>query len=140
MIRIQPFSSKRNRGARKRRRGAELLEFALVLPIFLMLLLGMLEFATLFFVRHSMLHAAREAARSYSINEFNDIETQQLATDILAGINANFTVEVSPQASADVERWVEISIPIGEASLGDPLSVLGSQDLTVRVTMRREEE
>jgi Flp pilus assembly protein TadG len=137
---LRRFRSKRSCDARKRRSGAALLEFALVLPIFLLLLLGMLEFSTLFFVRHTMLHAAREAARSYSINEFNSTESEQLAADSLAGINANFTVEASPQESADVERWVEIRVPIGEASLGDPLSVLGVQDLTVRVTMRREEK
>jgi Flp pilus assembly protein TadG len=124
---------------RVERRGAALLELALTLPIFLLLLLGIIEFATVFFVRHAMLNAASEATRSYAINESTAGEAEQLALDLLSGVNATFSATSSPQSDTALERWVEVSVPASEASLGDPLNVLGGGNITVRVTMRREE-
>jgi Flp pilus assembly protein TadG len=49
--------------ARRRREGAAALEFALVLPLFTVLLLGMIDFGHLFFVVNTMTNAAREGAR-----------------------------------------------------------------------------
>lgn len=124
---------------RVKRTGAALLELALTLPIFLLMLLGILEFASVFFVRHAMLNAASEATRSYAINESTSGEAEQLALDGLSGLNATFSVTTSPDSDTALERWVEVSVPVSEASLGDPLNVLGGDSLTVRVTMRREE-
>ena len=121
------------------RKGTVLLEFALTIPIFLLMLLGIMEFASVFFVRHAMLNAASEACRSYAINESTASEAEELAINRLAGVNATFTATASPQADAALDRWVEVSVPVSEASLGDPLNVLSSSDMTVRVTMRREE-
>src|SRR4029077_864938 len=47
-----------------RHRGAEVLEAALVLPIVLSLIFGMVEFAFYFHVEHTIEAAAREAART----------------------------------------------------------------------------
>ena len=121
------------------RKGSTLLEFALTLPFFLLMLLGIMEFASLFFVRHAMLNAAREASRSYAISVSTAADAEQLALDQLAGVNVSFSAAASPESDTGVERWVEVSVPIDEAALGDPLSVLDGSDLTVRVTMRREE-
>lgn len=123
----------------KSRKASILVEFGLTVPIFFLFTLGIMEFAFLFFIQHSMLNSARDAARSYAIRELNATETQQLALDSLSLINVNFTVQVSPQDDSGVERWVEISAPISEASLGDPLNIFSGEDLIVRVEMRREE-
>ncbi|MFF0989900.1 TadE/TadG family type IV pilus assembly protein [Kocuria nitroreducens] len=48
-------------------RGAAAVEFALVVPILLTLLLGVIEFGHFFNVQISATHAAREAARTMSI-------------------------------------------------------------------------
>ncbi|MDH4117620.1 MAG: pilus assembly protein [Acidimicrobiia bacterium] len=45
-------------------RGASLIEFALVLPVLLMLLVGIVSTARAWNVRNTLEHAAREAARS----------------------------------------------------------------------------
>jgi Flp pilus assembly protein TadG len=116
-----------------------LLEFALVLPIFLLLLLGIMEFSSVFFVRHAMLNAAREAARSYAIQEFTAGDAEQLALDLLSGTSLDYIVTASPQTDTGVERWVEVTVPTSDAALGDPLGLFGGGDLQVRVTMRREE-
>jgi len=53
-----------NSRTKNRRRGAEVLEAALVLPIVLSLIFGMVEFAYYFHVEHTIEAAAREAART----------------------------------------------------------------------------
>lgn len=135
-------SSVRREGGvnQNQRSGSALLEFALALPVLLFVLLGIMEFASVFFVRHAILHAAREASRSYAIGESTQAEAESLALSQLSAIGADFGASASPQSDSSVERWVEVSLPISQAALGDPLNVLGTSDLTVRVTMRREEE
>ena len=48
---------------RARRRGQALVEFALVIPIFLLILAGILDFGVLLFSRMTVINAAREGAR-----------------------------------------------------------------------------
>jgi Flp pilus assembly protein TadG len=57
---------RRRRGAREK--GAVAVEFALVLPIFLGLVLGIAEFGRAFNVQVSLSEAAREAARYAAVN------------------------------------------------------------------------
>src|SRR5437762_1778662 len=54
-------------------RGAEILEAALVLPIVLSLIFGMVEFAYYFHVEHTIEAAAREAARTACV--VNNVST-----------------------------------------------------------------
>src|SRR5437867_13112255 len=55
------------RKAARPHRGAEILEAALVLPIVLSLIFGMVEFAYYFHVQHTVQAAAREAARTAAV-------------------------------------------------------------------------
>ena len=57
-----PSHLPRPSGSRRRRRGQSLVEFALVLPIFVSLLMGMIEFAFVFNATLSVNYAARDAA------------------------------------------------------------------------------
>lgn len=129
---------KQNSAMIAKRSGAALLEFAFTLPIFILLLLGVMEFASFFFTRNIMLHAARDAARSYAVGSLTAAEARARATELLP--NQNFRASTSPSSSTEPDRWVEISIPVEDAALGDPLNVLGQSNLVVRVTMRREDQ
>ena len=51
------------RSRRERSRGQAMVEFALILPLFLILLMGMLEFGIVFDHRNAMAYAVREGAR-----------------------------------------------------------------------------
>lgn len=57
-----PSHLPRPSGSRRRGRGQSLVEFALVLPIFVALLMGMIEFAFVFNATLSVNYAARDAA------------------------------------------------------------------------------
>ena len=51
-----------------RERGAAAVEFALVLPVLVLMLLGLIEFSILFNTQISLTNAAREGARSMAIH------------------------------------------------------------------------
>jgi len=53
---------------RWRDRGAAAVEFALVMPLLVMILLGIMEFGYAFFIQASVAGAARAGVRSYAIN------------------------------------------------------------------------
>lgn len=55
--------------AEDRDRGAALVEFALILPILLILLLGIIDFGLYFYNDLQLTHAARDAARRASVND-----------------------------------------------------------------------
>lgn len=55
---------RRSRWLRKRRRGQALVEFALIVPMFLMLVLGVYEFGRAWHVYQTITDAARDAART----------------------------------------------------------------------------
>lgn len=52
---------------RRRTRGQSLVEFALVVPIFLLLLCGILDFGVVLYSRMTVINAAREAARAATL-------------------------------------------------------------------------
>jgi len=63
-VRIRLNRTKLSRREGTDQRGASAVEFALVLPIFLLLLFGIIQYGTIFLVRNQMIDAASDAARS----------------------------------------------------------------------------
>jgi len=61
-----PRGGLRSRGWRER--GAAAVEFALVLPVLLIILLGIIDFGIYFYNDLQLTHAARDAARELSVN------------------------------------------------------------------------
>lgn len=81
--------------------GAELLEFALALPLILVMVVGLLDFATAYNLRQKLANAAREGARLGSSQNSADITTsspnsvQSIKDDVTtylldAGVNTSF--------------------------------------------------
>lgn len=124
---------------RRNRKGGALLEYAMVLPLFLVTTLAIVEFATVLFVRHAMLNAARDATRSFAVHALDSNGAIDLASQRLPAVGINFSITATSDGDSGVDRWVQISAPFSEASLGDPLGLLGGGNLTVRVTMRSED-
>lgn len=90
-----------NRG-RLRRRGAEVLEAALVLPIVLSLTFGAVEFGYFFFLQHNLQAAAREGARAGAVYGATDADATAKATAFLqnASLDASkFTISVGHPGS-----------------------------------------
>ena len=129
---------------RRRRRGATIVETAITLPVFLLILLGIIEFGATFFARHNMVHAARVGARHLSLGAGTEADSEQAARDLLTSMGIIFpslSVSVTgPTGPDDHDCTCTVSVLASEASLGDPLSLMGSDVITVRVVMRDERE
>jgi len=117
-----------------------MIEMAFVLPGLLILILGIMEFGSIFFIHNNMLFAAREAVRAYAVGDVDSAGAKVIAEDKLPPYaNINYTVKVSPDNATNRERWVEVSCPMSQAAIVDPLGIVsGAQPLTVRVYMRQE--
>jgi Flp pilus assembly protein TadG len=84
---------------RWRDRGAAAVEFALVMPLLVMILLGIMEFGYAFFIQAQVAGAARVGVRSYAIN-WKTTTAQDTAAQNTAIAIAKSEVPVPGDASA----------------------------------------
>lgn len=107
------------RKGRKLRRGAVAVELAVVSPVMLAMVFGIIEFGWLFTVRHTMVNAAREGARigvlqGVTVGDIEDRVREYLEPMGLAG-KAN--IDVTEATLADPTVTVVVSVPQEEVSL-----------------------
>jgi Flp pilus assembly protein TadG len=109
-------------------RGAVATEFALVVPILLALVAGIVEFSHAYNLQISVTQAAREAAREMAI-ENDQVAAAAAATAGAPGLNSgNFTYSFSPGAcSADENMTVTITYPAATLTgiFGNTFTVTG---------------
>lgn len=103
-------------GASRRERGAAAVEFALVAPILLALVGGIVEFSHAYNLQISVTQAAREAARNMAIHN-NQALARTAALTGAPGLNpAAFTFAFSPGACAE-DLTANVTITYTERSL-----------------------
>lgn len=111
-------SNKTNqRRFRRERRGATLVEFAIVAPVFFLILLASIEFSRINVMRHSADHAAYEAARAAMVPGATAGEAVAVATDILRIVGANgASIDINPAVIDETvdEITVNIDIPLSQ--------------------------
>lgn len=125
----------------RRRRGAALVEFALVLMFLVLILLGIMDLGYVFFVQHNMVHAARDAARVIAVRDGVPGQGIQAAKDRLDGIPLTFNIDVQmPGGNGNGngnpnnnDVTVVITTPLNAASFG-----LLSGTMRAEATMRLE--
>ena len=125
------------RASRRWKRGLATVETAIVMPVMVVLVLGTIEFGSIFFVRNMMVHAASDAARMLSLPGGNIDDARLLAQSRLEGLGAEFMVTATEQPSSfngDTEVTVRISVPGSAISLG----LYSFSDVVVSVTLRKE--
>lgn len=133
------------------RRGAALVEMAIVLPVFVTIMLGMIEFGRALMVGQLITNAAREGARLAVLNGSVNTEVDTTVKTFLQGAanvaQADITVaitvsnaaaanQLSATASGDVVT-VRVSIPFSKVSYLTP-NFLASTTLTGVSAMRHE--
>ena len=96
--------------------GATMVEFALILPILLLLVIGIIQFGIAYNVQISLTGAAREGARVMAIQ--NDSGAARTATVNAAALNPDPAVTVSPdpctrgqEVTVTASRAVQINVP-----------------------------
>lgn len=128
------------RHGRERRAGATIVEFAIVAPIFFMLLFVGIEFAVLGTIRSTAHNAAYEGCRMLVIPGASASDGQDEAERIMAIVGVrNLTVNVTPAVIDDdtQEVTVDISIPYDDNAIFTPWFADGLT-ITTSVTLRTE--
>jgi Flp pilus assembly protein TadG len=103
-------------------RGAAAVEFALVLPVLLMIVLGTIDWGWYFFVSQVVTNAAREGARVGSLTAYDPddpgadaaavLEAKATATAYLENANLKSTATVNAEPVGNAIR-VTVSYPAG---------------------------
>ena len=91
-----------SRKSANREKGVELLEFALVLPLLLLLLVGILFYGGAWATKDVLAGAARDAAR-VAVNDFNDTTNPQCAGGTPCSVQAAASAAVAAIGNANVD-------------------------------------
>lgn len=127
------------------RRGASAVEFAFVVPILLLLLIGIVDVSVLMMTQSNMTRIATDTARRLSLSQMTESEALKHVQDKLSNLGENLEVEaVLPDSDAgEVDVMVAISIPMADVI---PIDLVGMKNMNVfktkslqtQVTMRQE--
>lgn len=118
-------------------RGAALLETVVVPVLLVSILLGLMQFGYVFFVHHTMVNAAREAAQVAARNDSSTGDATTAAYAKLNGLPHAFHVQVQRPRYADYPRS-EVRVSITTPMSGLSFGIFGDGDLSARVTLRDE--
>lgn len=124
--------------------GAAVVEFALVLPLLLMIIFGIIEFGRLFWVKEILTYAAREGGRAAIVPGATNTSVQTAISNAMTGSGLTlYTIERIPDdiSSAGGGSSVTIKIKISYDDVtvipGFLTSLVG-KDLVGEVVMRKE--
>lgn len=136
------FGRSRRRG-RKRRRGAALVEFAVVAPLLFLLILAIFEFGRMVMVQQIITNAAREGARRAILEQSTVPEVEETITNYLAESSissASVTVSPDPLTSAGFADPITVtcSVSYDQVSWVPAPWFLRGKTLTARSTMGAE--
>lgn len=102
----------RNESTEHKSRGAIAVEFALIAPVLLALVIGIVEFANAYNAQISVTQAAREAARTMAIKN-NQADAKAAAVAGAPGVNSGaFSYSFSPATcTSDATAQVTVTYP-----------------------------
>jgi Flp pilus assembly protein TadG len=137
------------RAASSRRRGAAVVEFAIVAPVLIMLLLGMIEFGRVMMAMELLNNAARNGARAAVLSGSTTSSVQDAVTQTLTGtsvtgastpvikVNGSSSTDLSAALAGD-QISVTVSVTTSNVSWLPNALFLGNKTLTTTVVMRHE--
>jgi Flp pilus assembly protein TadG len=127
---------------RATRRAAAALEFALIAPIFLLLILGIVEFGRVLMVEQILVNAAREGARQAALPLSTDAQVSKTVSNYLTatGISGQ-TQTLSPTLASNPASGqpltLRITVPVTSVSWFPPMFFNGKR-LSATVVMIKE--
>jgi Flp pilus assembly protein TadG len=134
--------------SRMARRGATVVEFAVVAPVFFVMVLGLIEIGRACMVTDLLTEAARRACRAGVIEGTSSSAIQSAASNYLTSVgvsseSVNVYVNDTPVGSTNVsampaytEITVVVTVPVSSVAWVPPWFLSGS--LSGQYTMRRE--
>ncbi len=131
---------KRLKSRQRLKRAAVAVEMAVVTPVLLTMLFGIIEFGWLFTVRSTMINAAREGARLGSLQGVTASEIVDRTNELLVPMHLedNCTVSVEMPTEAAPNVTVVVSAPRSSISLLGNFFNMTSGTVSGSASMRRE--
>ena len=119
-------------------KGASAVEFALILPILMLLILGIIQFGFIFFHYISITHAAREGARWAALGEDNASVRAKVKNSAPGLVLNDSDISINPVGESVTVR-VQYGSPIIAPFIGDVMGVSGTDiELSNAATQRIE--
>ncbi len=130
---------------RRKRRGAAVVEFAIVAPLFFLLIFGMIEYGRMVMVQQVITNASREGARRAVLDGATATDVKAKVGEYLtsAGIDAGadyVTLTPSEPSAAGYREpvTVQVTVPFTDVSWIPAPLYLGGTDLKASTVMSRE--
>lgn len=133
-------------GSPNMQRAAALVEFALVTPLLLLILFGIIEFGQIFKVRQTAQHAAREGCRIAVLQSTQSPYTsgsgpvmsriQQIMEAAGVTFDTNM-VSITPESVADPTVTISVSVPYDDIKLTGYLGMI-TNTVSGSCAMRKE--
>lgn len=116
----------------KSEKGQSMVEFALIVPVLVLLLLGIMDFARIFHAYLTIDHAGREAARAASIGK-DAATVTSIAMDQGSSIGLKATHVTVSTGSSGTNATIKITYPITFLTplIGNIVGPLTLKDTTV---------
>jgi Flp pilus assembly protein TadG len=133
----------KKKGYKRRERGTASVELAVVLPVILTLLFGIIEFGWLFMINQTLTTAAREGCRTAVVPGAADDEITAKVSSYMtaAGLSTSeYQLTITHATTEDPTETVTITVPYGNISLLG--NYFGMDDLMLQgyAAMRKEGE
>lgn len=130
------------RPRRDQRRGAAAVEFAIVVPIFILLIIGFIELGRALMVQQVLTNASRVGARSAAMLNSTQAEVSNVVAEYAEGVSVSSAqVEISPDPAAAAtgdEITVTVSVDFSSVSWLPSPWFLNGATLTASSVMRKE--
>lgn len=123
-----------------RRPATAIVEFAVVLPLLLVLLFGIIDFGWVFMIRQTMTNAAREGCRVAVLKTSTEDDVLDRVRVVMnaTGYTENVDWFATTSAVGDEVQWVRISMPLERVAITGGFVLKGGYDLSALSSMRKE--
>ena len=136
----------------RKQRGAAAVEFAVVAPVFVLLIFGMIEYGRMVMVQQMLTNASREGARRAVLEGATESDVRTVVTNYLDPANisvstSDITIQIGdPPASAALSNaefgdpiHVTVGVNFGDVSwLPSPMYLRSGTRMTATSVMRKE--
>lgn len=130
------------RSAKRRRGGAAVVEFAVCLPIIILIVLGSIEAASMLFLRQALIQSAYEGAKVAIRNDGNNSDALAAIENVAAGRRIQgVVVSFSPEIVSDVNPGELVTVSIeapGDSNSIVPFGPFKNQTVSAQAVMVKE--
>jgi Flp pilus assembly protein TadG len=124
---------------KNRRLAAAAVEMAVVTPLLLTMLFGIIEYGWVFTVRQGLTNAAREGARVAALPGSTDEDIQSRVADFLAPLGVTtYNLAMTHSTPTDATETVTVTVPYADVTLIGCYFGSTDYDLGATCSMRKE--